>query len=97
MSNILVTFGAVDTASADTDAIAGQIDATLDQLKSYLAPLRGTWEGNASLDYQALQSRWDTSAADLNLVLHQIAAALRTAKENYMAAEAHNAGVWSAG
>ena len=97
MSNILVTFGAVETASADTDAIAGQIDATLDQLKAYLAPMKSVWSGAASTDYQALQTRWDTTAADLNLVLHQIATALRTAQENYLAAEAHNAGVWAAG
>jgi WXG100 family type VII secretion target len=94
MSNILVTFGSIDTAAADTDAIAGRIDATLDQLKAYLAPMKQVWSGAASTDYQALQSRWDTSAADLNLVLHQIATALRTANENYTGTESHAVNMW---
>ena len=95
MSNILVTFGSIDTAAADADAIAGRIDATLDQLKAYLAPMMDVWSGAASTDYQALQARWDTSAADLNLVLHQIAIALRTANENYTGTESKAATMWS--
>lgn len=95
MSNILVTFGAVDQASADCQTIAGQIEARLGDLKSYLAPLRAEWSGGASTDYQALQDRWDRSANDLNAVLQQIAVGLRTAKENYEAAETANAGTWA--
>lgn len=94
MSNILVTFGSLDTAAADTDTIAGRIDATLDQLKSYLAPMIEVWGGAASTEYQALQARWDSSAADLNLVLHQIAAAIRTANGNYCTTETQACSMW---
>ena len=95
MSNILVTFGAVDQASADCQTIAAQIETRLGDLKSYLAPLRADWTGNASTDYQSLQDRWDRSAADLNAVLQQISVALRTAKDNYESAESANAGTWA--
>jgi early secretory antigenic target protein ESAT-6 len=92
--HLLVTFGAVDNAAADTDTVANQIDQQLDDLKAYLAPLVATWEGQASSEYQALQARWDTSAADLNTVLRDIAGALRTAHANYTSAESANASIW---
>ncbi|MGH8902358.1 MAG: WXG100 family type VII secretion target [Egibacteraceae bacterium] len=92
---MLVTFGAIETGAADTDAVAGQIDQQLDDLKSYIAPLVASWTGQASSDYQALQQKWDASAAELNQVLKQIAVTLRTANENYTSAEQSNIGIWS--
>jgi 6 kDa early secretory antigenic target len=93
--HILVTFGAVQAAAGDTDGIAGQIERELSELKSYLAPLVASWSGQASVDYQALQRRWDSSATDLNLVLRQIANALRTAHGNYQQAERANSSIWA--
>ena len=93
--HMLVTFGAIDAAASDTDTIASQIDGQLDDLKSYLAPLVASWEGQASGDYQALQAKWDTSAAELNQVLRQIAANIRTANQNYGDAERTNAAMWA--
>jgi len=46
--HILVTFGAVNEAAMDTDGVASQIDAQLSDLKAYLAPLVGSWSGEAS-------------------------------------------------
>ena len=92
---VLVTFGAVETAAADTDIVANHIDRQLDDLRSYLAPLVASWSGQASADYQALQSKWDASAADLNQVLRDIAGALRTAHGNYAQAESANASIWA--
>jgi early secretory antigenic target protein ESAT-6 len=93
--HILVTFGAVSEAAGDTDAIAGQIEQQLGDLKGYLAPMVASWTGQASTDYQALQTKWDTSAADLNVVLRQIAQALRTAHGNYTQAENKNTSIWA--
>lgn len=93
--HVLVTFAAVENAAADADSIAGHIDQQLGDLKSYLAPLVGSWTGQASIDYQALQSRWDTSAADMNRVLREIAGALRTAHANYSRTESANASLWA--
>jgi WXG100 family type VII secretion target len=91
---IRVGFGAIDAAASDTDAIATQIAQQLDDLKIYLSPLVATWTGEASTDYQALQSKWDTSAAELNQVLRQIANTLRTSNENYSGAERANKAIW---
>lgn len=92
--HILVTFGAVSEAAADTDGVANQIGQQLEDLKAYLAPLVASWQGQASGDYRALQAKWDTSANDLNTVLHQISTALRTAHSNYTSAESSNSSIW---
>lgn len=92
--HMLVTFGAVDQAATDTDQVAVMIARELDDLHAYLGPLVQTWEGTASGDWQALQNRWNTSAADLNAILKQIAANLRIAATNYVNAENANASIW---
>ncbi len=92
--HLLVTFGSLSEAAADVDAVAGQIDQQLADLRAYLAPLVASWEGTAAIDYQAKQRSWDTSIGDLNAVLRQIAQALRMANENYGRAENANAAMW---
>lgn len=79
---ILVTFDAMEAGASHLEAVAGQIEQQLNYLKSYLAPLVASWTGQASTEYQALQQKWDASAAQLNQILRQIAATLRTADEN---------------
>jgi WXG100 family type VII secretion target len=91
---VVVSAQALNEGGADTDAIAGQIDQQLNDLKGYLAPLVASWSGEASTDYQALQQKWNTSAEDLNAVLRQIAGALRSAAENYTSGESANAQMW---
>ena len=97
MSNdghMLVTFGAINEAAMDTDSIAAQIAQQLSDLKAYLAPLVASWSGEASADFQALQSKWDQSAEDLNQILRQISQSLRTAGDNYQDTERKNASIW---
>lgn len=93
--HMLVTFGSIATAETDTRSIAGQIDATLDDLKAYLAPMVSTWSGTAATEYNALQSQWDTAAAELNTILRTIADALNKANENYNRAEQANTNIWA--
>ena len=92
---MLVTFAAVENAAGDTDTVANHIDQQLDDLKTYLSPLVASWSGQASTDYQALQSKWDSSAADLNAILREIANTLRAAHANYTQAEAANISIWA--
>jgi WXG100 family type VII secretion target len=92
--HILVTFGAINEAAMDTDAVATQIAQQLSDLKDFLAPLVANWSGEASTEYQALQAKWDTGANDLNQVLRQMAQALRTAGDNYQNTERTNTSIW---
>jgi WXG100 family type VII secretion target len=91
---VVVSAQALDEGAADTEAIAGQIEQQLGDLKGYLAPLVASWSGQASTDYQALQQRWNTSAEDLNTVLREIASTLRSAGESYRSGESTNAQMW---
>jgi ESAT-6 family protein len=93
--HILVTFGAINEAAMDTDAVASRIAQQLSDLHAYLAPMVASWSGQASTEYQALQAKWNASADDLNQVLRQMAQALRTAGDNYSNTERKNSSIWS--
>lgn len=92
---IKVTFSAIDTAASDTDTIATNLNQQLDDLKGYVSPLVASWTGQASTSYQTLQKEWDTSATELNQVLRQVAATLRTSHQNYTTAETANTNIWN--
>ena len=94
MSEIKVTFGALEAARADVGGTATRITGQLEELKRFLAPLVASWEGQAATEYQAKQRQWDTAAADLAAVLAQIGVALGTANESYRQVEQTNAARW---
>ncbi|MEN3263592.1 WXG100 family type VII secretion target [Pseudonocardia sp.] len=94
MSEIKVTFGALEAARADVGGTATRISGQLEERKRFLAPMAATWEGQAAAEYQVTQRRWDTAAADLAAVLAQIGLALGTANESYRQVEQANAARW---
>ncbi|QYN35041.1 WXG100 family type VII secretion target [Pseudonocardia sp. DSM 110487] len=94
MSEIKVTFGALEAAQADVSAVAGRMTSGLEDLKRFLAPMVATWEGQAATEYQAKQRQWDTAAANLTTVLGQIGVALGTANQSYRQVEQANASRW---
>ena len=94
MSEIKVTFGALETAQSDVSGVAGRMTSQLDDLKRFLAPMVATWEGQAATEYQAKQRQWDTAAASLTNVLAQIGVALGAANESYRQVEQTNASRW---
>lgn len=69
----------------------GQVNGSLADLKSYLAPMVATWEGEASVNYQALQAKWDSASNDLNAVLQRIGAALAETNDQFLTTEKSNA------
>jgi len=95
VSEILVTFGELESARTSIQTTWTNINREMEDLKRYLQPMVETWTGDASGAYQAHQAKWDRSAADLNQVLNQIAVALRASNENYQAGEAANRARWS--
>ena len=94
MTEIKVTFGALDAARADVAGTAGRINNQLADLRRFLTPLVAGWQGQAATDYQARQRQWDTSAADLAGVLAQIGVALGIAHDSYRQVEQANAARW---
>ena len=92
--HILVTFGAVQQASADAATSAAQLNGQLADLKAYIAPLVAAWEGAAATNYGAKQAQWDRAQQGLNEVLAQISRAVGGAHDTYQGTESRNAGMW---
>ncbi len=95
MSEILVTFGELESARSSIQTTWTNINREMEDLKRYLQPMVETWSGEASSAYQAHQTKWDRSAADLNQVLNQIGVALGTSNQNFQAGESQNRARWS--
>ncbi|GAA0910640.1 WXG100 family type VII secretion target [Pseudonocardia zijingensis] len=94
MSEIKVTFAALEAAQSDVSGVAGRMTTQLDDLKRFVAPMVATWEGVAAAEYRSKQREWDTAAANLAAVLRQIGVALGAANERYREAEEANAARW---
>lgn len=94
MSEIKVTFGALEAARTDVASTAARISTGLEDLRRFLAPMVATWEGQAAAEYRDQQRRWDAAAADLAAVLAQIGTALGAANDSYRAVEQANASRW---
>jgi 6 kDa early secretory antigenic target len=94
MSEIRVSFAALESARADVAQTATRISGRLDELRRFLTPLAATWEGRAAQDYQARQRQWDTAATDLAAVLGQIGVAVAAANDGYRQVEQANAARW---
>jgi 6 kDa early secretory antigenic target len=94
MSEIKVTFGALEAARGDVGTTAARIAGRLDDLRRVVTPLAATWQGRAAEEYQGRQRQWDTAAADLTRVLTDIGRALGEAEAGYRATENANAALW---
>lgn len=94
MTEIRVTFAALEAAQSDVTGVATRMAGELEDLKRFLAPLVATWVGQAATDYQVEQRRWDTAATNLATVLGQIGVALASANESYRRVEQANAARW---
>jgi 6 kDa early secretory antigenic target len=94
MSEIRVSFAALESARADVAQTATRISGRLDELRRFLAPLAASWDGRAAQDYQARQRQWDTAATDLAAVLGQIGVAVAAANDGYRQVEQANAARW---
>jgi len=95
MTEIKVTFGALESAQSSVAGTAGRMIIQLDELKRYLAPMVASWEGRAAEEYVARQRQWDGAAAEMTAVLARIGAALGAANEGYHQVEQANAARWA--
>jgi len=69
-------FAAVEAASSGIAAVVQITAALLDETREILAKLAPIWGGAGSDAYRQLQSRWDSTSAELNSALQNLAAAL---------------------
>jgi WXG100 family type VII secretion target len=93
MSQIQVNYAALENAQTQMQAISKTIDGRLDSLRGQLQNMQ--WDGSDREAYQGYQLQWDQAVADINMILHEIGAAVGVANANYMSTEKNNAKVWS--
>ncbi|MQA83274.1 MAG: WXG100 family type VII secretion target [Streptosporangiales bacterium] len=94
MGQIQVTFGMLQQAVADTGATASNLEGKLGDLKGYLQPIVGEWDGEAKELWHAKQQQWDQAQQEINQMLQQISRALQQAAEDFQGAENANKAVW---
>jgi early secretory antigenic target protein ESAT-6 len=94
---ILVTYGTVDKAAADTRTTATFMNDQLGRLRDDLRQLKQLWEGPGATEYRTLQGKWDTAAADLNQILSQLPQMLEDIRQYYDDWEKKVAGMWNGG
>ena len=90
MGRIKVDYATLEEASQTVTSNAQDIESQLGDLKSMLQNL--DWTGAARDAYQEAQDQWDNSMEDIRSILEALGNAIDTAKENYLATEAANAG-----
>lgn len=94
MGEIAVNFAEIQNAAGTISTQSKEVDALLDELKSEVQRVLGTWQGEGMEAYQASQQKWDVAAADLNSVLGAIGTAVQQAGEAYQQSEKQNVARW---
>lgn len=84
-------FGQLEGTHAALQAQIAKFNALLDEAKAIVRPLAAQWTGEASAAYQVQQNKWDTSAADLNMVLARINGALADTNSGFRRTDQSNA------
>lgn len=72
---ITYNHGPIEALIGQVTSAANGLNASLGDLKSYLAPLVAEWEGEAAVSYQVHQNEWDQAAEALQRILGEIARA----------------------
>jgi WXG100 family type VII secretion target len=67
--------------------VRDQITAQLAQLRAQLAPLEGTWRGDASTAFAQLMARWNDDARRITAALQSIGESVQASGVTYRAAE----------
>ncbi len=80
----------ITNAAANCDATAGEIQAQLATLKSYVINLESMYHGVAATTFQSLMQDYDAYGRMLNSALTDIASGLRGTYVNYTDTENRN-------
>ena len=91
---IAMSSQALDAAVADIARGVDRIEGQLEDLRTYLAPVRASWGGSAAQAWGAYQRQWDGASAGLVRELAGIRQLVAAAHHRYAATEEVNVGMW---
>jgi 6 kDa early secretory antigenic target len=87
---LVVSFPALQQASADIQKALSTLDSQLGQLERDAAPLVSSWDGDAKQAYEQRQSRWRSASQDLQAMLRDIKVAVDESAADYQSTERRN-------
>jgi WXG100 family type VII secretion target len=85
----------LSAAANHVSEVKGEISGQLSQLMDRLAPLEGSWQGQAAASFHILQQRWIEDANKLSQALDGIAEKLRQSEKGYAQSEEAGATAFS--
>jgi early secretory antigenic target protein ESAT-6 len=88
-------FGAIEGHSGEIHGAVGRTAGLLDEGKASLAALASVWGGSGSDAYQNVQTRWDSTANELNTALQQLAHTINEASSTMAQTEAGVTGLFT--
>jgi WXG100 family type VII secretion target len=91
---LVVSFPALQQASADIQKALNTLESQLSQLERDAAPLVASWDGEARQAYEQRQARWRAASQDLQAMLRDIKVALDESAADYLATEKKNASLF---
>jgi WXG100 family type VII secretion target len=83
MTSILVTPEQLQQVASQLNAGAANIESTLGQLASQVAPLQSEWRGVAQVQFESLWSEWQRASAGIQHALHGISQLTSAAAASY--------------
>ncbi|MFG2524284.1 WXG100 family type VII secretion target [Streptomyces sp. NPDC048527] len=81
---MIVKYGALDTAATEIGNMAKQLEADLAEIKTLVAGTVAYWEGEAQSTYGDKQKKWDDEARDIHHALQGIGHVVHQAGGDYM-------------
>lgn len=87
---LVVSFPALQQASADIQKALSTLDSQLAQLERDAAPLVATWDGEAKQAYEQRQAKWRSASQELQSILRDIKVAVDDSAADYLSTEKKN-------
>ncbi len=87
MTNQVWEFGGIEGSAGEINGAVGVTQGLLDEGKASLASLASVWGGSGSEAYQAVHMRWDSTSAELNAALQNLAQTISEAGSSMLQTE----------
>ncbi|MCB0931028.1 MAG: WXG100 family type VII secretion target [Mycobacterium sp.] len=94
MSEQLWNFAGIEGGASEIHGAVSTTHGLLDEGKASLAALASVWGGSGSEAYQAVQQRWDSTSAELNSALQNLAQTISEAGQTMAQTESGVTGMF---
>ncbi|MGV0743570.1 WXG100 family type VII secretion target [Mycolicibacterium sp. XJ870] len=95
MTEQVWNFAGIEGGSAEIQGSVATTAGLLDEGKASLTSLAAAWGGTGSEAYQGVQTRWDSTALELNTALQNLAQTISEAGQTMAQTEAGVTGMFA--